>query len=177
MKSGALVRMALGHRIPSADKRKNALKCEKTLPKRSPANGYPKDITGVETRPFFAQRSYRMAVSLKCPPIAESDPNLVWSPLPCVLLKKGVTHRVSLCLLQACCAPSGGTYMESEVSTAQHHPKDRPFGNNTQTLLLQCPFLRSPLSCCFFDPWPLPASPGTQNRHFLKGLLIKIDAF
>ena len=46
---------------------------------------------GVETWPFFAQRSYRMAVSLKCPPIAESDPNLVWCPLPCVLLKKGVT--------------------------------------------------------------------------------------
>ena len=76
---------------------KNAHQCEKTLPKRSPANGYPKDITGVETRPFGAQRSYRMAVSLKCPSIAESDPNLVWSPLPCVLLKKGVTHGVSLC--------------------------------------------------------------------------------
>ena len=34
--------MAIGHRISAPDSRKNALKCEKALPNRSPANGYPK---------------------------------------------------------------------------------------------------------------------------------------
>ena len=139
LKSGALVRMANGHRIPFPDTRKNAHKYEKTLPKRSPANGYPKDITGVETRPFFAQRSYRMAVSLKCPPIAESDPNLVWSPLPCALLKKGVTHD----------------------------PWPLPASTDTQNRYFFKGFLIT--NRCFFDPWPLPVSPSTQNRYFSKG--------
>ena len=26
-------------------------------------------------------------------------------------------------------------------------------------------------------PWSLPASPGNQNRYFLKGILMKIDTF
>ena len=50
--------MALGHRIPSADRRKNALKCEKTLPKRSPANGYSKDIKDADTQATFGLDSH-----------------------------------------------------------------------------------------------------------------------
>jgi hypothetical protein len=26
-------------------------------------------------------------------------------------------------------------------------------------------------------PWSLPASPGNQNRYFLKGIVMKIDTF
>ena len=42
LKSDALVPMTLGHRIKDLHKPKNAHKCENTLPKRTPANGYPK---------------------------------------------------------------------------------------------------------------------------------------
>ena len=58
LKSGVLVSMALGHRIPSADRRPNALKCEKTIPKRSPANGYPKDIKEADTQATFGLDSH-----------------------------------------------------------------------------------------------------------------------
>ena len=87
-----------------------------------------------------------------------------------------------LCLIQG---HSLGSFSLSSLlasfATAQHHPKDRPFGNNAQTLLLQCPFLRSPLSRpqhskwmrfkrisiknrCFFDPGRSPPRPVPSAR-------------
>ena len=86
-KSGALVPMTLGHRISATDNRKNALKSEKTLPKHVLANGYPRDSTRVILRQFWAQRSYRVCVSLKCAPIGKSEPKIAWSPLRCMFLK------------------------------------------------------------------------------------------
>ena len=50
--------MAVGHRIKAPDNRKNAHKCEKTLPKRSPANGYSKDIKDADTQATFGLDSH-----------------------------------------------------------------------------------------------------------------------
>ena len=148
--SGALVPMTIGHRISAPDSRKNAHKCEKTLPKRSPANGYPK---GTVLVPLYQAQWRTMA---------------------------------PLCLIQG---HSLGSFSLSSLlasfATAQHHPKDRPFGNNAQTLLLQCPFLRSPLSRpqhsklmrfkrisiknrCFFDPGRSRPAPALKFDTFLK---------
>ena len=82
-----LVPMPIGHRISATDSRKNALKSEKTLPKHVLANGYPRDCTRVIVRQFWAQRSYRVCVSLKCVPIGKSEPKIAWSPLRCMFLK------------------------------------------------------------------------------------------